>query len=121
MVPGYSVVWLREDLNGGWRRILTKFNLNNLHYDGNSAPPSAAAALDSIQDLVAVCQAEGVEVLDPPKKATSFTKLVKEFENKGLLPSAGPQVEVLHTPDVVNPLLAAHHSAVSHMFLPSVI
>ena len=107
-------MWFREDLNGGWRRVVTKFNLNNLHYDGNSAPPSVTATLDAIKDLIAVCQAEGVEILHPPKKALSFTKLVKELETRGLLPAAaGPQVEAQPPAEVLNPLLVAHHSDVS--------
>ena len=108
-------MWFREDLNGGWRRVVTKFNLNNLHYDGSSAPPSVTATLDAVKDLIAVCQAEGVEIIHPPKKALSFTKLVKELETRGLLPAAaaGPVVEAQPPAEVVNPLLVAHHSDVS--------
>ena len=61
------MVNVREDAQGGWNRLKTKFECNNIHFDGGSAPAGGREAIrGAIDDLVRVCSMKGVVVTHPP-------------------------------------------------------
>ena len=53
-------------------------------------PTVASEIPAAIKELVAASEAEGADISSVPKKALSFTALVKELETRGLLKKVVP-------------------------------
>ena len=96
MVRGYPIVRYK-DVSGAWDRLKNKLLLSNLVFHGTTAPPSAAATKDAIQDLSAICQAEGADISHISETALSFPSLIKVLEEQGLLKSSPPTPKLVPT------------------------
>lgn len=86
-----------KDVSGAWDRLKNKLLLSNLVFHGTTAPPSAAATKDAIQDLSAICQAEGADISHLSETALSFASLIKVLEDQGLLKTSPPTPKLVPT------------------------
>eukprot|EP00092_Neocalanus_flemingeri_P102787 GFUD01131485.1.p1 GENE.GFUD01131485.1~~GFUD01131485.1.p1 ORF type:complete len:503 (-),score=87.45 GFUD01131485.1:80-1561(-) len=109
------IVWYRADTSGGWGRLEIKLSLNNLLYKGKIIPSNPSAVQDTIDDLVSYVRAQGVEDFDVPAKAVTWTVLIKQLTDKGLIkPSTSKPVPAARKTDAEVALTANHHLEVQN-------
>ena len=77
-------------LTGGWSRLKNHLSSNGLAYQGSKVPTVATEIPAAIKEIIAAIESEGGDITTVPKKALSFTILVKELESRKLLKKITP-------------------------------
>lgn len=70
---------------GGWQQLGTKLANHNLEFRGNKTPALKSAVPEAISDLFNSCLAEGAVDLILPQRPLTYTALVTELINLGLI------------------------------------
>ena len=79
------MVWFAKDLVGGWQQLELKLAINNLELRGCKIPLLKSAIPETLADLYESCVSEGAVDLVLPKKAQTYTALVIELKELGLI------------------------------------
>ena len=116
LVKNYSLLWYKEDLYGGWKRLQIKFELYNLFFDGGKVPLSPTALTDTIKDLVETARSQGAEITTIPTHPISFSTLVGDLESLGLL-SNTESAPTPTQPEADDALAKAHKAKVGSLKL----
>ena len=88
----FPLVWYLADSSGGWSQLSNKLGVNKLHFDGGSVPENKDAVADAILDLYNACIDEGATDLELPKEPLSYTELVNQLKEKGLIQAKTPTI-----------------------------
>ena len=90
-----------------------KLLLNGLVFHGSTTPNTTSATKDAVQDLAAICQAEGADISTVSQTALSFSALVQALESHGLLKAANNPPPRVTSSVLETALSSAHRAAVS--------
>ena len=88
----FPLVWYLADLSGGWSQLSNKLGVNKLYFDGGSVPENKDAIADAILDFYNACIDTGAKDLELPKEPLSYTELINQLKEKGLIQAKTPNI-----------------------------
>ena len=66
--------------------------MNKLYFDGGSVPENKDAIADAILDFYNACIDTGAKDLELPKEPLSYTELINQLKEKGLIQAKTPNI-----------------------------